>query len=131
VWSRGADAGLRQRNSYLESREMIRSGLLDRSQQAACSQTKKHKEATRSHVRRLWQSEQDKMGGRTLVEVAEITQPTSTLQEMNLAGEEAAEAEHLKGSSAEGGPRQTRGRGMRGEMGLESIIVKLPVTGSC
>jgi hypothetical protein len=45
---------------------------------------------------------------------------------MDLAGEEAAEAERLKGSSAEGGPRRTRGRGTRGEMGLESIIVKSP-----
>jgi hypothetical protein len=52
---------------FFEFRKMIWSGLLYRSKQSACSQTKKHEEATRSHVRRLRQREQDKMAGHTRV----------------------------------------------------------------
>ena len=81
--SRSAAASLRQRNSYLESRENVRRGLLDRTRKNAALETRNAKGAARKR-RNYVATDKDTLRGHARVEIAEIAQPTSTSLTMNL-----------------------------------------------
>ena len=113
--SSGAAASIRIRNSYLESREKVRGGLLDRVRKHAAEERLRLKRAARYSQSRRTKQNTDTLRGHTRVAVAEIAQPKSTVMKMDLVPEEA-EAEQM---GAKGG-------GTRGEIGLESFWIKVP-----
>ena len=77
--SSGAAASIRIRNSYLESREKVRRGLLDRVRKHAAVERRRLKRAARYSQSRRTKQNTDTLRGHTRVAVAEIAQPKELL----------------------------------------------------
>jgi len=107
---------LGRQNSYLRSKEKIRNGFDNRA-----------KEAVRSRQRRLKDTEKNAVMGHKRVKVADSQQPETSLLTVDFKSEieddKFVEFESEIGSSM---VRRRRGAGTPGEMGVESIVVKLP-----
>ena len=122
--SRNEGQGLKRQLCLLESRFMIQSGQLARLRQDAAKQITRVREAARSRQRRL--QGKDVLAGHTRVEVAGRAQPQSSLLSIELADNEAEEEnmnEELSQSLC--GQKRTRGAGTSGEMGIESLWIKV------
>ena len=122
--SRNEGQGLKRQLCLLESRFMIQSGQLARLRQDAATQITRVMEAARSRERR--RQGKDVLAGHTRVEVAGRAQPQSSLLSIELADNEAEEEnmnEELSQSLC--GQKRTRGAGTSGEMGIESLWIKV------
>ena len=105
---------LKRKNSCLESRLKSQSATIARV-----------REALRSSRRRAESKARDCLGGHRRMNVAELPQPETTLTRVDFESEEV-EKQRMEAESGQGKARRTRGAGTSGEMGVESILVKLP-----
>ena len=106
---------LKRKTSYLQSSLKIQSGFVNRA-----------REALRSRQRRAKNMEENYVMGHKRVTLADIPQPESSLHVIDLNPETAHEIQRMEELNSSGTAKRTRGAGTPGEIGLESIMVKLP-----
>jgi hypothetical protein len=106
---------LKRKTSYLQSSLKIQSGFVNRA-----------REALRSRQRRAKNMEENYVMGHKRVTLADIPQPESSLHVIDLNPETAHEIQRMEELNSPGTAKRTRGAGTPGEIGLESIFVKLP-----
>ena len=107
---------LGRQNSLLQSQKKIRNGIEGRA-----------KEANRSRQRREKKRDENDVMGHKRVTVAESQQPETSLHSIDFKSameDDEAPTEEAMGSCMT--VKRTRGTGTPGEMGVESIMVKMP-----
>ena len=106
---------LKQRNSYLQSKVKIQTGIDGRA-----------KEADRSRRRRQQQKENNEVLGHKRVKAAESQQPETNLRSIEFKSDIEDDIPPMAEASGSSMVRRTRGAGTPGEMAVESVVVKLP-----
>ena len=121
--SRDEGQSLKRQVCLLQSRSGIQAGQLARLRQDSVRQISRVREAARSRERR--RRRQDNLAGHTQVEVTGPAQPHSSLLSIDFHDQEAEE-ERLEEKLIQCGQKRKRGAGIRGEMGVDTLLVIFP-----